>query len=199
MCARRLDRFSPYFDQPREYGLTNLKPYPSYGYVYPFDDDSLHEIAYFFTFEYDDGYDPLESGKSMLEAVARWCRPDSLSVLYAIPGDKLLLICDTRPFAQQKQTVLTTVEKEIYLFCDAIRGRDSIYRYAAESFPTIRKDEVTAFLARMIEARLMLEEDGQYLSLAVVVDDETDLGPIPDQRETAWRSLPQPEPASIPL
>ena len=46
----RFDRFSPYFNQAQHYGL-RLVPHPFYGFVYPFDAQSLQDIAYYFVNE----------------------------------------------------------------------------------------------------------------------------------------------------
>lgn len=42
------DRFSPYQQNPRSYGL-KLKPHDFYSFVYPFNEESLTNIAYYFT------------------------------------------------------------------------------------------------------------------------------------------------------
>lgn len=179
----RLDRFSPYFNNPDAYGLADLQPYPSYGYVYPFPLESLQEIAYFFVFKYRDGYDPIVAGMPMLKSVARWSHRDSFSVLYAIPGDQFLLIIDSRPNSEESRLMLSGVESRLYLFCDAIHSFKSIYKHATDAHPAVTEQEVRAFLNRMVQKRLMLEEDDDYLSLAVLVESDSDLGPIPDQRK----------------
>jgi ribosomal peptide maturation radical SAM protein 1 len=43
----RIDRFSPYFVQPAHYGLA-LRPKEFYRFVYPFSDDTLAGLAYYF-------------------------------------------------------------------------------------------------------------------------------------------------------
>jgi ribosomal peptide maturation radical SAM protein 1 len=43
----RVDRFSPYFMQPQQYGLS-LQPKEFYRFVYPFEDRSLFDLAYYF-------------------------------------------------------------------------------------------------------------------------------------------------------
>ena len=43
----RLDRFSPYFNTPENFGLVNLRPMPPYYFLYPFQKDSLMRIAYY--------------------------------------------------------------------------------------------------------------------------------------------------------
>lgn len=43
----RFDRYSPYFNQADEYGL-DLRPFDFYRLVYPFDEDALYDLAYYF-------------------------------------------------------------------------------------------------------------------------------------------------------
>ena len=44
----RMDRFSSYAEQPRDYGLGELEALDAYRYLYPFPDSSLRRIAYAF-------------------------------------------------------------------------------------------------------------------------------------------------------
>jgi len=44
----RFDRYSPYFMRAAEYGL-QLRHLDYYGLTYPFDDDALSRLAYYFT------------------------------------------------------------------------------------------------------------------------------------------------------
>jgi len=44
----RFDRYSPYFNKAEEYGL-NLVPMDFYSFVYPFDKESITNLAYYFT------------------------------------------------------------------------------------------------------------------------------------------------------
>jgi magnesium-protoporphyrin IX monomethyl ester (oxidative) cyclase len=48
VAAVRIDRFSPYFTKADEYGL-ELRRFDFYPLIYPFDEDSLARMAYFFT------------------------------------------------------------------------------------------------------------------------------------------------------
>lgn len=49
----RVDRFSPYFMQPQQYGLS-LRPKEFYHHVYPFGERSLFDLAYYFDDEHAD-------------------------------------------------------------------------------------------------------------------------------------------------
>jgi hypothetical protein len=59
----RYDRYSPYFMRPDEYGL-QLQPFDFYPLIYPFGDEALGSLAYFF---HDTRYDAPH-----LQALARW-------------------------------------------------------------------------------------------------------------------------------
>ena len=49
----RLDRFSPYFKKPEEYGFSNIRPFEAYQHIYRFDDASVARIAYHFECDCD--------------------------------------------------------------------------------------------------------------------------------------------------
>jgi len=44
----RADRFSPYFDDPTAHDVT-LEPLPAYAHIFPFDAETIRELAYHFT------------------------------------------------------------------------------------------------------------------------------------------------------
>jgi len=48
----RIDRFSPNFTSHTELGFGELTPCPAYGFVYPFEDHILSNLAYYFTADY---------------------------------------------------------------------------------------------------------------------------------------------------
>jgi len=53
--------------------------------------------------------------------------------------------------------------REIYLFCQEIRSLGELQ----ERFPTIQENQLRAFLHQLIDKRLMYEENGRYMALAV--------------------------------
>jgi ribosomal peptide maturation radical SAM protein 1 len=69
----RMDRFSPYFNDPPQYGLTNVRPYWSYQFAYPgLSEKDLADIAYFFEFDYADGRDPRQEAQPLVQAACTW-------------------------------------------------------------------------------------------------------------------------------
>lgn len=69
----RFDRYSPYFTRAAEYGL-ELEPYDFYRAIYPFGDESLRNMAYYFADRrYAEYVDHLITWQGRLTAaVARW-------------------------------------------------------------------------------------------------------------------------------
>lgn len=61
----RFDRYSPYFDNAAEYGL-DLEPVAYYRLVYPFPDQALRDLAYYFADQ---------SAAQYAVSVAKWIRP----------------------------------------------------------------------------------------------------------------------------
>lgn len=51
----RIDRFSPYFMRPEQYGITNVRPVRSYAYAFP-QTAKLHKLAYYFEGDYETAY-----------------------------------------------------------------------------------------------------------------------------------------------
>jgi len=58
---------------------------------------------------------------------------------------------------------LTGTSRKIYLYCSRHQAFSAIIR----KFPEFSEDEIGSFLEMMIEKRLMFEENGRYLSLAI--------------------------------
>jgi hypothetical protein len=55
--------------------------------------------------------------------------------------------------------------RAIYLFCQRHRSLKRILAH----FPGIAEDKIVPFLRMMVDKRLMFEENGKYLSLAIPV------------------------------
>src|SRR5262249_53544738 len=78
----RLDRFSPYYNAPAAFGFINVRPMAPYKYLYPFDDESLHRIAYYFDYDYEPGVDPTGYAALVVAYVEAWQREPERGALY---------------------------------------------------------------------------------------------------------------------
>ncbi|MGQ9574074.1 MAG: RiPP maturation radical SAM C-methyltransferase [Thermoguttaceae bacterium] len=176
----RLDRFSPYFEDPASYGIANPRPHPAFGYVFPFPEDSLARLAFYYQYEYADGRDPLQYAAPVLEAARTWQElAGTVTLRYWDRPDGVLILHDTRPCAAEFQRRLTGLAREIYLFCDTGRPLEKILKLVAQRGDPTWGDPGTArrLLDEWLAARLMVRLDGRYLSLALRAPSEVDSTP----------------------
>ena len=167
----RLDRFSPAFEDPNGFGLAEVCPYPSYGYVYDLPQKALARLAYFFVFDYSRPQDVAAYTTPLAEAIATWKEKAAESRLwYADEGERLVL-ADKRPgFDPDELTVLDGDHLALYRACDAVqpaaRLATALSREARR--PCTARD-VHALLAPLVRQGLMLREGSSYLSLGLPV------------------------------
>lgn len=166
----RVDRFSPYFEHPEQYGLVSLRPSIMFQYVYPFPRDVLERLAYSFDYDYADRRDPLTYAQPVLDAVAVWHELAGTVALRCLDrSDGILILTDTRPGAEEFQRRLTGIDRAIYLFCDTGRTFQQVVEHIATTFAEATVDESALLrtLNAWLDARLMAHLDSRYLSLAV--------------------------------
>jgi ribosomal peptide maturation radical SAM protein 1 len=163
----RMDRFSPMFTRREEFRLGRPRPMPAYNYVFPLEDPELERLAYFFEFDYSDGRQPRDYVKDLTREVEDWAilrrlhRPQ----LDLFQGGPVCLINDTRPCAVVRTHVLSGVAARIYLLCDASQTAANLVR---KLNGVVSEHEVCAHLNSFLAAKLMVEMEGHYLTLAVM-------------------------------
>jgi ribosomal peptide maturation radical SAM protein 1 len=194
----RLDRFSPYHDAAEEFGLRRVRPTAAAYYVFPFGRRELERLSYFFDFDYEDDRDPRSYAGGLLREFDRWWAAHSgpeeaRPRLDAFVSGERVHVVDTRACASQAEHELAGLEAEIYRRCDMPHSAASLARAfgSAGDVATVERA-----LARLVDAKLTIEMEGQYLSLAVVRDRAplTDGGP--DRH--AWITLHEAAPAGAP-
>ena len=131
--------------------------------MYPFEEDTLAKIAYYFEYDFAGKQDIDEYAKPAVDLISAWQKADRSAVLDAhiMPGE--LLIVDTR-FGEKKEYRLAGLERDLYLYCDESRSLGSLTTNFPETAPESLQKGLDLFLAN----RLMLQEGNSYLSLAVL-------------------------------
>lgn len=166
----RLDRFSPYHTAPGEFGLINVRPMRTYRYLYPFDDESMRRIAYYFDFDYQTEIDPSGYAAEVVAYVADWRKQPQEGTLYSVVrADGSLGIIDSRTDATVRDLVLGGLEQSAYEFCDELRARATIVRHLRTTFPDAEftDQQVFDFLDSLVANKLMVTDGENYLSLAI--------------------------------
>jgi ribosomal peptide maturation radical SAM protein 1 len=167
----RLDRFSQYHRDPESFGMTNVRPVDAYRFVYPFPDESLTRMAYYFDYDYADERNPRKYAKALDDAIVGWHEHRGRSTLMAMHSDERLTLYDSRPNYQQREIILEGFAREIYEFCDEGKPLAVILRHLEELGKSQPQETVLALLDEWVESGLMLDADNRYLSLAISMDD----------------------------
>ncbi|MEQ8999718.1 MAG: RiPP maturation radical SAM C-methyltransferase [Coleofasciculus sp. B1-GNL1-01] len=168
--AIRIDRFSPHFDRPEEFGFEEVVPFPAYHYIYPFAPEAVANLAYFFTFKYCQQQDVERYTRRVREEIIAWQSAYETSTLFAVDQGTSLQIWDLRPIAHQLLVTLTEPLKTLYLACDGIRTVNFLHQLLANRFSyAISVQDVAEMLQPLVDRGLLLNEGNSYLSLAVSV------------------------------
>jgi magnesium-protoporphyrin IX monomethyl ester (oxidative) cyclase len=165
----RFDRFSPYYTRAKEYGL-DLEPYDFYRLTYPFPDEVLADLAYYFrdrngTAEYVVHLNRWLA--RMREAHAPWARgwDDAAAEAPKLHFEAGGTIHDTRPGHVIRHDVGTLGRRVL----EALDGpRDA--RALAAALPDASAEAVASGLRDLAARRLVFEEGGRYLSLVLAQD-----------------------------
>jgi ribosomal peptide maturation radical SAM protein 1 len=166
----RLDRFSPYHNASADFGLTRVRPLSTYRYLYPFDEESLQRIAYYFDFDYEPDTDPTGYAAEVIAYARDWkTNPETGTLGSSRRSDGSLAIVDTRSDTTVGTLVLTGLEQAAYEFCDTLHTGASVIGHLHDSFPDIAfsDQQVYAFLESLVSNRLMVTDGTNYLSLAI--------------------------------
>jgi ribosomal peptide maturation radical SAM protein 1 len=168
-----LDRFSPYFIEPLQNGITNVRPWKTYKFLYPLNEDDLKKIAYHFDFDYTDHKDPSIYTMELKQELMNWKKlwedhkRTSPPILNMMRSGNLLMIKDTRPCSLQSFYVLTNEERMIYEICETIHSFQNIFIKVREDYPLITEEETREVLSNLVIKKLMICDNGKYLSLAI--------------------------------
>ena len=166
----RLDRFSPYFESPKAFGLRVLGPAAVYRYLYPFEVSVIERLAYFFEYDFEGKAESLERALHLHHACEQWKQAYPTSRLEVIEDTaREWVVWDTRPGRRRGIYRFGEPERTVMDYCDRARSMGAIATHLAERFksaaPTL--EWLRRFLTYLIEHRLMVMRNGLYLSIVL--------------------------------
>jgi ribosomal peptide maturation radical SAM protein 1 len=167
----RLDRFSPCFDAPEVWGITNVRVPAGYGAVYPFPEQSLRRLAYSFDYDHADGRDPSTYMASLVERIQYWRDNYCPGALTSVSSEQVLVIHDRRPGSTRARLELEGMEKAAFEHCDKAHSLQAIHRHLLEVGYGLDREALRHRLEGWVAERLMVRDGEWFLSLAVPVDD----------------------------
>lgn len=162
----RLERFSPYFEQPEAYGFTGVRPDSLYRHIYPSHAD-LSKIAYTFAYELNEPpeqQEVYEQERQTLErAIEEWRSTFVRGRLLYWKGPDFVKIRDWRLQGSEKQIVLTEQAAELYVACEESQP----LRAVADRISRAGKPLDDRTVDWLVKEDLLFVEGGRALSLAV--------------------------------
>ncbi|MBW2018833.1 MAG: RiPP maturation radical SAM C-methyltransferase [Deltaproteobacteria bacterium] len=162
---------SPVWQDPRAFGLRAVFNHPNYAAIFP--PDMFRSMRFMIQAYRGDLGHQRKLWQPVKKKVRAWKkayaelhkRPSSsyAPILGFRDGRDFLIIRQRRLNAEPLTHRLVGTSRAIYLFCQRHRSLKGILAH----FPQIAEDKIVPFLRMMVDKKLMFEENGKYLSLAV--------------------------------
>jgi ribosomal peptide maturation radical SAM protein 1 len=165
-----LERFSPYFTRPQEYGVSITGPGMAYEFIYDSRQVDLKKIAYDFEYELDSWpVDPhvYQELVSMIESWQRMHRSGDRPFLYYSKAPDYVTVYDGRnPKAPTRRRYEGLAALVIEVCNEAAKSAEQIRAVSAGRVEV--SDEALAQILNDLTARRVLyEERGKYFTLAI--------------------------------
>ncbi|MCH7738131.1 MAG: RiPP maturation radical SAM C-methyltransferase [Chloroflexi bacterium] len=175
----QLHRFSPYFDQPEQFGIDQVRAHHLFQYVFPIPKEELDELVYLFEYKTIAKSASPKVIRLLEEKVRNW-REDNER------GAELTIRRLTNGSAQIKDTrgdpsasaihELKPSEVDLYMFLDAAVSERTLGSKFALAHPDSAEDlggqdSIEATIDRWKQSGLVFSDNGSVLGLAVNASD----------------------------
>ena len=165
-----LERFSPYFTRPGDYGVKITGPSEAYPYVYDSEKIDLMKIAYDFEFETENKVSP-HLAEELRQTVSEWRdrhQSDQLPFLFFTRSLDFVTVYDGRSLDGPTKTRFEGVPAWIISFCnEKPRALEKIREHVAEKSASVQVGEgdVEETLQDLQDKQFIFHEKGKYLTL----------------------------------
>jgi ribosomal peptide maturation radical SAM protein 1 len=164
-----LQRFAPYYDRAAENGVILKGPVEDYRYIYGLPDEDLKQLAYYFQFDYSNGYDPAPTGSLVTQFVADWQREYAAGArLTARLDSGGMTVTDARGGGMRSYR-FGRAATSLYRFCESPQRAESLVQAFRRRFPAdyLRASiDVTGALQELRACGLFYEEGDRLLAIA---------------------------------
>jgi ribosomal peptide maturation radical SAM protein 1 len=162
---------SPVWQDPQAFGLREVFNHPNYAAIFP--PDIFRSMRFMIQAYRSDLGHQRKLWQPVKKKVKAWKKayaelhkgPSRTPILSFRDGRDFLIIRQKRFEAEPLTHRLVGTSRAIYLFCQRRGSLKSILGH----FPGVAEDRIMSFLSLMVDKKLMFEENGEYLSLAVPV------------------------------
>jgi ribosomal peptide maturation radical SAM protein 1 len=163
-----LERFSPYYTRPEEYGVTITGPGEAYSYVYDSEDIDLFRIAYDYEFTTKNEIDP-GLKKELFDTAEEWKRrhqSDELPYLIFTKSMNFVTVYDDRSIGNPNKNRFEGSPAWTIVFCnESPKTMDQIKKHVQE----LGAEEGAAEkgVLQLEKMGILYGEKGKYLTLAL--------------------------------
>ncbi len=165
-----LERFSPYYARPHEYGVRMTGPGLAYEYIYDARQVDLQKIAYDFEYELENWPVDPHVYQELVAAVEGWQRlhasNDKPFLYYSKALDYVTVYDGRNPKALSRRRYDGLAAVVIEICNEAPKSAEQI-RTALAGHTDAREDALRSLLTDLVAKRVLYEERGKYFTLAV--------------------------------
>jgi len=166
-----LERFSPYFTRPGDYGIEITGSGEAYGYVYDSPDIDLMKIAYDFEFKTGNQISP-SLVQELQQTVEEWKRrhqSEDFPYLIFMRSMDFVTVYDSRTLNNSTKTRYEGPAAWVILFCnESLKTLEQIQEHVESQGKEKYGDRLIEDVVQDLESkRILYGENGKYLTLAL--------------------------------
>jgi len=165
-----LERFSPYYTKPHEYGVRITGPGMAYEYVYDRRQVDLKKIAYDFEYELEDWPVDPHVYRELVAAIERWQRLHASSdrpfLYYSKALDYVTVYDGRNPKAPTRRRYDGLAAMVIEMCNEAAKSVEQICT-AVDGRVDVSDNVLSPILSELTARRVLYEERGKYFTLAI--------------------------------
>jgi len=165
-----LERFSPYYTKPHEYGVRITGPGLAYGYVYDGRQVELKKIAYDFEYELERWPVDPQVYQELVATIEDWRRGHASSdrpfLYYSKALDYVTVYDGRNPKAPTRRRYDGLAAQVIEICNEAAKSTDQIRAVVAGRIEA-DNDALVSILNDLTTKRVLYEERGKYFTLAI--------------------------------
>lgn len=178
MNKLRYDRFSHYYQNQKKYDL-NLQACEYYNYIYPFEQEVLGTIVYFFEDkkEYEIRQNPLlyyligehkpsigKLNQLIEEWIGNFTNDEIHQLYYTINNNGNAIIKDTRKISSKQDYLLNELETKIIVYCDKYKSIEQVYEHLKDNYSIV---EINRAIIYLLDKNLMIKLNEQIITIAL--------------------------------
>jgi len=161
-----LHRFSPLYDE-RERLFRSTAPAAAFRHIYPFPEESLANLAFFFDVTYHPSGDPSGYAPALRGAVDRWKDDQGTSTLVYAEVEHEVVVWDTRSGARYPCVVCRGDAFTLFKACETTVSTTRLEDTWRAAVGEVREGGFSDALAPLLDTGIVVTDGRSYLNLAL--------------------------------